>query len=331
MFYLFTQSKIKYILYLSKNVEEILFMKTVKLSTTVRSVPAIIAGCMRINQLDNKQLCQYIDTCMQLGINFFDHADIYGGGKCEEIFANAFSQTGIKREEVILQSKCSIIPGVMYNLSKDYILESTDRILKRLHTDYLDILLLHRPDALVEPEEVAEAFNILKDAGKVHHFGVSNQKPMQIELLQKYINQKLIINQLQLSLPVSNMIANGMEVNMMSDGAIDRDGSVLDYCRLKEITIQAWSPFQYGMFEGVFIGNDKFIDLNNELNDLAEKYNVTPTTIAAAWVLRHPANMQLIAGTTNIERMKEIAAACDITLTREEWYKLYLSAGHILP
>lgn len=306
-------------------------MKTIKLSTTGKKIPAVAMGCMRIDCLGKEKLIQYIDTCMELGINFFDHADIYGGGKCEELFAEAFTETGIKREDVILQSKCSIVPGVMYNLSKDYILESTDKILKRLNTEYLDILLLHRPDALVEPEEVADAFNILKESGKVRHFGVSNQKPMQVELLQKYINQKLVINQLQLSLPVSNIIANGMEVNMMSDGAIDRDGSVLDYCRLKDITIQTWSPFQYGFFEGVFIGSDKYPELNNVLNELAEKYNATPTTIASAWILRHPANMQLIAGTTNAERMKEIAAAADITLTREEWYKLYLSAGHILP
>lgn len=306
-------------------------MKNINLSTTDMKVPAIAAGCMRINALDCKQLCHYINTCMELGINFFDHADIYGRGQCEEIFAEAFSQTDFKREDIILQSKCSIVPGVMYDLSKEYILEAADNILKRLKTDYLDILLLHRPDALVEPEEVADAFNILKESGKVRHFGVSNQKPMQIELLQKYINQKLAVNQLQLSIPVSNIIANGMEVNMTTDGAIDRDGSVLDYCRLKDITIQTWSPFQYGFFEGVFIGSDKYPELNKVLNELAEKYNVTPTTIASAWILRHPANMQLIAGTTNTGRMKEIAAASSITLTRKEWYKLYLSAGHILP
>ena len=306
-------------------------MKTIALSTTDKKIPAVAVGCMRIDCLGKKKLSHHIDTCMELGINFFDHADIYGGGKCEELFSEAFAETGIRREDVILQSKCSIVPCVMYDLSKEYILESTDKILKRLNTEYLDILLLHRPDALVEPEEVADAFNILKESGKVREFGVSNMKPMQIELLQKYINQKLTINQLQLSLPVSNIIANGMEVNMMSDGAVDRDGSILDYCRLKDITIQTWSPFQYGFFEGVFIGSDKYPELNKVLNELAEKYSVTPTTIAAAWILRHPANMQLIAGTTNAERMKEIAAAGDITLTREEWYKLYLSAGHILP
>ena len=197
--------------------------------------------------------------------------------------------------------------------------------------DYLDILLLHRPDALMEPEEVAAAFDILETSGKVLHFGVSNQRPMQIELLQKYTKQKLMINQLQFSIPVSNMIASGMEVNMQTDGAIDRDGSILDYCRRHDITIQTWSPFQYGFFEGVFIGSDKYPKLNALLDKLAEKYNVTPTTIASAWILRHPAKMQLISGSTSPQRIKEIAAASDITLTREEWYQLYLAAGHILP
>lgn len=308
-----------------------IFMKTVQLSDTNLIIPAVAAGCMRINALNETDLVSYIDGCMELGINFFDHADIYGGGQCEEIFAKAFAQTGIARENVILQSKCGIVPGVMYDFSKDYILNSVDGILKRLNTEYLDILLLHRPDALMDPEEVAEAFTILKDSGKVQHFGVSNQKPMQIELLQKYTDQKLVINQIQYSIPFSNVIANGMEVNMLTDGAIDRDGSILEYCRLKDITIQTWSPFQYGFFEGVFIGSDKYPELNKVLDELAEKYHVTPTTIAAAWILRHPANMQVIAGTTKLSRMKEIADATTIQLERTEWYRLYLAAGHVLP
>ena len=306
-------------------------MKKIPLSTTQKEIPVIAAGCMRIDSLSQNALCQYIETYMEAGINFFDHADIYGNGICEELFGKAFIKTGIKREDVIIQSKCGIVPGIMYDFSKEHILQSVDSILQRLQMDYLDILLLHRPDALMEPEEVAAAFDILETSGKVLHFGVSNQKPMQIELLQKYAKQKLIINQLQFSIPVSNMIASGMEVNMQTDGAIDRDGSILDYCRLHDITIQTWSPFQYGFFEGVFIGSDKYPELNALLDKLAKKYNVTPTTIASAWILRHPAKMQLISGSTSPQRIKEIAAASDITLTREEWYQLYLAAGHILP
>lgn len=306
-------------------------MNTIKLSNTDFHVPAVAAGCMRINCLDEKALSSYIEGCIELGINFFDHADIYAGGECEKLFGQALSNMNINREDIVLQSKCGIIPGVMYNFSKEHIINSVDGILKRLGTDYLDILLLHRPDALVEPEEVAQAFDILESSGKVRYFGVSNQKPMQMELLQKYVRQKLVVNQIQYSIPFSNIVANGMEVNMLTDGAIDRDGSVLDYCRLKDITIQTWSPFQYGFFEGVFIGSDKYPELNKVLNELADKYNVTPTTIATAWILRHPANMQVIAGTTKLSRMKEIAAAASVKLERSEWYRLYLSAGHMLP
>ncbi len=306
-------------------------MKRMSLGTSSLKVPVIAAGCMRINTLDEESLESYINKCMELGMNSFEHADIYGGGKCESLFAEAFARTEFRREDIILQSKCGIVPGVMYDFSKEHIIKSVENSLKRLDTDYLDVLVLHRPDALMEPEEVAEAFDLLNASGKVRNFGVSNHKPMQIEFLKKYVKQDIVTNQLQLSIPFSNMIANGMEVNMLTDDAPDRDGSVLDYCRLKDMTIQAWSPFQYGFFEGVFIGSDKFPELNQQLEELAERYDVTPITIVAAWMLRHPAHFQVIAGTTNLSRLEEMALGCDITLSREEWYRIYLSAGHILP
>lgn len=307
-------------------------MKQITLKQTGLDIPAIAIGCMRISGMEEKALAQLIHYCIEEGLNFFDHADIYGGGECETVFAKAFKQTGFKREDIILQSKCGIKPGVMFDFSKDYILEAVDGILKRLDTDYLDLLVLHRPDALVEPEEVAEAFDTLHALGKVRRFGVSNHKPMQIELLKKYVKQPIEVNQLQMSLPVSHMIANGLEVNMQTNGAIDRDGSVLDYCRLKDITIQAWSPFQYGFFEGAYIGNnEKFPDLNKALEELSEKYQTTPTGIATAWMLRHPAKIQMVSGSTNVKRINEMLQGSQIELSREEWYKLYLSAGHILP
>ena len=231
---------------------------------------------------------------------------------------------------MFLQSKCGIRKGY-YDLSKDYILESVDGILKRLRTEYLDMLLLHRPDALVDPEEVAEAFDILEQSGKVRMFGVSNHKPMQIELLKKYVRQEIVTDQLQFSIPVSNMVANGMEVNMETDGSADRDGSVLDYCRLNDITIQSWSPFQMPAWKGCFLGNEEYADLNKEIDQFAEQYSVSPTTIAAAWILRHPAHMQIVTGTASEERLTEIIEAGKISLSREEWYRLYLAAGHILP
>ena len=306
-------------------------MREIKLGKSNLMVPVIAAGCMRMDSLDERTAASFIDKALSLGVNFFEHANIYGGGLCETLFAKAVGMKPSVREKFILQSKCGIIPGKMYDFSKEHILSSVDDILKRLNTEYLDVLVLHRPDALVEPEEVAQAFNILKTSGKVNHFGVSNHKPSQIELLQKYIDEPLVTNQLQFSITNSSMIESGMEVNMTTQGAVDRDGSVLDYCRLHDITIQTWSPFQYGFFEGVFLGNDKFPELNKVIDEIAEKYAVTNTTIAAAWILRHPAKMQLIAGTMNEKRLEEICAAADITLSREEWYRIYLAGGHLLP
>lgn len=306
-------------------------MKKINLGRSKLNVPEIAVGCMRINNMKEEELAKYLRFCLDNGLNFFDHADIYGGGECERIFAKAMKLANIKREEIVIQSKCGIVPGVMYDFSKEHILKSVDGILERLEIEYLDILVLHRPDALVEPLEVAEAFEILKKSGKVRYFGVSNHTPYQIELLKKYLKDELIVNQMQLSIPCSNMIASGLECNMMTEGAINRDGGVLDYCRLKEITLQTWSPFQYGFFEGVYIDSDKYKELNIYLEELAKKYGVTKLGIGAAWILRHPAKMQIVTGTTKIERLKEILAGSEVNLTKEEWYKLYIKAGHILP
>ncbi len=306
-------------------------MKMVWIDERRWNVPAIVVGCMRLGEMDGKSMNAFLHAALEQGANYFDHADIYAGGKSEEIFGQAVQEdSSIKREDLIIQSKCGICKG-FYDLSKKHIIESVDGSLKRLQTDYLDVLLIHRPDALIEPEEVASAFDELEKSGKVRHFGVSNHKPMQIELLKRYIEQPLIINQLQFSLPVSNMVANGMEVNMETEGSIDRDGSVLDYSRLHDMTIQAWSPFQMPNWQGCFLGNDAYADLNKKIEVLAETYGTSATAIAAAWIFRHPAGMQLITGTTKPERLKEIIASSDIVLTREEWYQLYLAAGHLLP
>lgn len=305
-------------------------MKTIKLGTSTLEVPVIAVGCMRINSLDKAGAERFVQTALEEGANFFDHADIYGGGSCEEIFADAIHMNPEIREKIILQSKCGIRQG-FFDFSKEHILSSVDGILKRLKTDYLDVLLLHRPDALVEPEEVAEAFDQLHSSGKVRHFGVSNQNPMQIRLLQKYVKQPIVANQLQLSITNTTMISAGINVNMENEAAINRDGSVLDFCRLNDITIQPWSPFQYGFFEGVFLGNEKFPELNQKIDEIAAKYGVTNTTIAIAWLLRHPAQMQPVIGTMNIDRLKDCIKASDVRLTREEWYEIYRAAGNILP
>jgi predicted oxidoreductase len=305
-------------------------MRTIKLGVSNLEVPVVAVGCMRMKSLDKSTAERFIRTALEEGANFFDHANIYGAGRCEEIFADAIDMRPAIREQYILQSKCGIRKG-MFDFSKEHILESVDGILKRLRTDYLDILLLHRPDTLVEPEEVAEAFDRLESAGKVRHFGVSNQNPMMIELLKKYVKQPIVANQLQLSITNSTMISQGFNVNMENTSAVNRDGSVLDYCRLNDITIQPWSPFQYGFFEGVFLGSDKFPELNQKIDEVAGKYGVSNTTIAIAWLLRHPAKMQPVIGTMNIERLKDCCAASDIELTREEWYGIFRAAGNVLP
>lgn len=305
-------------------------MKTINLGKTGMKIPAVALGCMRITELDRLNVPDYINHALELGINFFDHADIYVRGECERIFADGLSQLDIPRESIILQSKCGIVPGKMYDLSYKYIIASVEGILRRLNTEYLDILLLHRPDALVELEEVAKAFDNLHNSGKVRYFGVSNHRPLQIELLKKYVSQEICIDQMQLSLPFSSMISEGLEANMQTDGAVDRSGSILDYCRVNDMTMQVWSPFQGK--NGTFIDdNNTYPDLNWRLGELAAKYDTSKTAVAAAWLLRHPAGVQLITGTMNKQRLSDIASAADIRLTREEWYSLYLSAGHILP
>ena len=305
-------------------------MRTIPLGKSELQVPVIAVGCMRIQKLDQPAAEKFIKTALDLGANFFDHADVYGNGACEALFAKAIGMTPALREQMILQSKVGIRAN-MFDFSKEHSLEGVNGSLKRLQTDYLDILLLHRPDALVEPEQVAEAFDILHSSGKVRYFGVSNQKPMQIELLRKYLHQDIQCNQLQLSIPHSQMISNGIYVNMENEGAIDRDGSILNYCRLNQITIQPWSPFQYGFFEGVFLDNPKFPELNKVINRISAAHGVSNTTIALAWLLRHPAKMQPVTGTMNINRLKDCVKAADVFLSREEWYEIFIAAGNKLP
>ncbi|MCL2500958.1 MAG: aldo/keto reductase [Defluviitaleaceae bacterium] len=306
-------------------------MKTIKIGGTIHA-PAIALGCMRIGGLETKQLHDLIGTAMENGAHFFDHADIYGGGECERVFGKAVKEMGIPRDKMVVQTKCGIRQG-FFDFSKGHIISSAEKALERLGMEYTDFFLLHRPDTLMEPEEVAEAFTQLHKAGKVRHFGVSNHNPAQILLLNKYLPDglKIIINQLQFSPTNTGMVNSGLNVNMENPPAIDRDGSVLEFCRLHDITIQAWSPFQYGFFEGVFLGSEKYVKLNKEIDTLAEKYGVTPEAIVIAWILRHPANMQAIPGTTNAVRLRGICGAYSVQMTRPEWYAVYRAAGNVLP
>ncbi|MDR1538262.1 MAG: aldo/keto reductase [Clostridiales bacterium] len=306
-------------------------MRNIKLGKTNLEVPAIAVGCMRIGSLEKKAAEAFVKNALEIGANFFDHADIYGGGVCETVFSEAIGMNSSIRGKIFLQSKCGIVPGKMFDFSKEHILKSVDGILGRLKTDYLDVLLLHRPDALMEPEEVAEAFNILEESGKVRYFGVSNQDPSTIALLQRFMKQPIAADQLQLSITNASMIAQPLNINMADELSLDRDNGVLNYCRLNEITIQPWSPLQHGMFAGTFLGNEKFAGLNATLDEIAKKYEVSSASIAMAWLLRHPAKLMPVTGTTSPQRLRDCVKASEITLSREEWYQIYLAAGHRLP
>ena len=292
--------------------------------------PKLILGCWRVDQLEHKALCHLLEIALDNDLNFFDHADIYGQGQSESKFGAAIASLQRKREELIIQSKCGIRAD-FYDSSKKHILDAAHGSLKRLNTDYLDVLLLHRPDALMEPEQIAEAFIELFDSGKVRHFGVSNFKPMQIELLRKHLPMPLLFNQLQFSLAHTGMINSNLNANLQNDGAINRDGDVLSYCQLHSISIQAWSPLQFGFFEGNFIDHPNFPELNRVLSELSNTYGCTPSALAIAWILRHPANMQVLLGTTQPNRLLQLSKAKHIELTREHWYALYRAAGNTLP
>ena len=307
-------------------------MKLVHLGKSGIRLPAIAMGCARMGMVEVDQAAKHIANALEQGINYFDHADIYsdGRGSAERVFGQAWKQLGIDRSAMMVQSKCGIVPGTMYDCSKEHIVASVDASLQRLQMEYLDTLVLHRPDALMEPEEVAEAFDALETSGKVRFFGVSNMRPMQIELLQKYVRQPLVVNQLQFSAAHTGMIRGGMEVNMLTDGAADRDGSVLDYCRLKDITVQAWSPLKL-VGRGSFLQDPEFAPLQKALAEVGENYSLTPAAAAVAWLLRHPANAQVLVGTMNPEHLNELCKAAEVRLTRQEWYRIYLAAGNILP
>jgi predicted oxidoreductase len=310
-------------------------MKTFTLPGTDIVVPNVVLGLMRIQDKSDEEVRALVSAAREAGITFLDHADVYGSSLhgCEQRFAEALKLTSSEREQFVIQSKAGIVPeGPYFDFSYEHIVESVNGSLKALGTDYLDILLLHRPDALVEPEEVARAFDELSAAGKVRAFGVSNQTPRQIDLLRTHVTQPIVANQLQLSITHAPMIAQGVAANMQGlDQSIVRDDGIVDYCRLNDIAIQAWSPFQAGFFDGPFLGSGRFPELNAVIDGLAEKYGVPGEAIAVAWITRHPAQMQVVLGTTTPERVSAAALGSDLPLTRAEWYELFRAAGYTLP
>ena len=309
-------------------------MKTFLLPGTELNLSSVVLGLMRIADMSNAEIDRLVRTALDAGINVFDHADIYGGQRhrCEQRFGEAVSLSADERARMVIQSKVGIRKG-FFDFSREHIVRTVDESLLALKTDYLDVLLLHRPDTLVEPEEVAAAFDALESSGKVRHFGVSNQTPGQIELLKTAVKQPLRFNQVQLSLTHAPLIAQGIAANMAGlDQSISRDVGLLEYSRLNKMMLQAWSPFQKGFFDGVFLGDrENFAELNDVIDELADVHGVTPTGIAVAWIVRHPANIQVVLGTTKPERVIDSARGSDVSLTREEWYRLFTAAGHKLP
>ncbi|WP_159602493.1 aldo/keto reductase [Agromyces humi] len=311
-------------------------MKTFTLPGTEITAPNVVLGLMRISEKSDDEIRELVRTARDAGIDFLDHADIYGRElhECERRFAEAMQLTPSQRAEFTIQSKAGIVKdGPYFDFSYEHLVESVEGSLAALGTDYLDILLLHRPDALVEPEEVARAFDDLEAAGKVRAFGVSNHTPRQIDLLKRYVRQPIVANQLQLSITHSPIISQGVAANMAAEGqsATLDGGGIVDYCRLNDITVQAWSPFQAGFFTGVFLGSPEYAELNAVIDRLAAAYDVPAIAIATAWITRHPANMQVVLGTTSPERVAAAAQGSDLPLTRAEWYELFRAAGHLVP
>ena len=308
-------------------------MRYITLGQDDKELSEVVLGMMRIKDKSVKEVEELVETALSVGINAFDLADIYGRGRCEELLGLVLKNRPDLREKMWIQSKCGIrIEEFTYfDFSKDYIIKSVDGILQRLKIDHLDSLLLHRPDALMESDQVAEAFDLLYKQGKVRNFGVSNQNPMMMELLKKDVKQPLAVNQLQLSAAFTPGFESGFHVNMEDSQAAMRDGSIFEYCKLHDVVIQAWSVLQFGYFKGNFVGNEKFQALNQVLDRLAIKYGVTPSTIAISWILRYPAKMQAVVGTTNPKHLREVSQAANFSLTRKEWYEIYLAAGNNLP
>lgn len=317
-------------------------MKSVKIGGTSWAPSNVALGIMRMGTLAVDDCIKAIQAAHEAGINFFDSADIYGNapelgrGSSEIHFGQALKQSGLSREDFYFQSKGGLYSNrenriTRYDSSKDHLIKSVDGILKRTGVGYLDSFVIHRPDALMDPEEIAEAFDELQASGKVRHFGVSNFNPAQVELLQSALSQRLLVDQVQFGLKHTGMVDFGFHTNMTDAGAVNHDGGLIEYCRLHRLTIQTWSPFQYGTFAGAFINNELFPELNAELAKLAAKYQVTKNAIALAWILRHPAHMQVLIGTMNPAHIAASAAGSDIKLTKQEWYDLYLAAGNELP
>ena len=272
-----------------------------------------------------------ITKAVEHGINHIDLADIYTKGKSDECVGYALAQNPGLRDKLVLQAKAGIVLGTdeapgHYNFEYDHLVGAVEGTLRRLGTDYVDLLALHRPDPLIEPEEVARAFDHLQSSGKVRYFGVSNHNAGQLALLKRYVQQPIVVNQVELNLLHHHLISDGVVANMTGTSYSGIQGT-LDYCRLNDIMIQAWSPVAGGrVFNSASDAPENERNTAQLLEKLAVAHQTTPDAIAYAWLLRHPAKIQPIIGTLNIERFGRIIPADIINLSRIEWYQLLAAA-----
>ena len=320
-------------------------MQMYRLGTSDLNVSRIGYGCMLIGgSWDDAPLTdsvrqaamRSVHTALEAGINFFDHADIYCNGKSEEVFADLWKDSPHLRQQIYLQTKCGIRFGPplhRFDFSYEHIVNSVQGSLRRLQTDYIDILLLHRPDPLVEPEEVARAFDELSRSGKVRWFGVSNHTAAQMELLGKYLHQPLVANQVEFNVVHTHLLDEGIVFNQ-NNPLLARNEAVMEYCRLHNITLQAWGPLAAGRLAGrPRPGDEKHIqETADRVAQMATEKGVSREAILIAWILRHPARIQPLPGTTNPARIRAAVEAEQVSLTREEWYDLFIAGrGEKLP
>jgi predicted oxidoreductase len=319
-------------------------MDSIKIPHTDLEVSRLAFGCMglgggwapdtELTSVHEQQAREFLDVAGEVGANFFDHANIYARGRAEEVFGRVLKERPSLRDRIVIQSKCGIRlanepPGTpnRFDFSRDHILESVDAILARLRTDRLDILLLHRPDPLWEGEEIAEAFERLRVSGKVRYFGVSNQNRFQMEYLQSFLTEPLVVNQVEMNLLHPGFVEVSISFNQASPRYPDGWEGTVEYCRAKGVLLQAWSP----LAQGILMGNvdskpDNIRKTAALVQELAQEHQTTAEAILVAWLLKHPAKIQPILGTTRPDRLRSCAEALSVTLTREEWYSLFAAA-----
>ncbi|WP_028543590.1 aldo/keto reductase [Paenibacillus taiwanensis] len=325
-------------------------MNTIPLQQRGLAASRLILGCMPfggswdrtpITQADVLKAEQAVDAALSIGINMFDHANIYTMGKAEETFGRILKGRPQLREQMVIQSKCGIrfaegdVPG-RFDFSKEHILSAVDATLGRLGIDYLDILLLHRPDPLMEPDEVAAAFGHLKAAGKVKYFGVSNMSASQIKFLQRSLPDQLAVNQLEMSLGHLHWLDQGVHVNQQAGASVNFAEGLMEYCQMERIQIQAWGPLAQGRFTGrSLVGEPEHVQQTaKRVERMAQEKETTPEAIVLGWLMRHPAGIQPIIGSANADRILACKAAEEQArqMSREEWYSLYVSArGQNMP